>query len=587
MNKILSIFKAENIKNWLKNVFFNFTTSALLSLIATFFLVLIVLDDYTDKTLVKLFITTVITFFTSVWFYITWNSFWLGKYKNQLFQIFPILIWFIFYCFFSSNINIFYSWIVFIISLIWIISFLFFAPFLKEIFSKKLEKEDKNNYFSYFYWIYVTFISTIFIWLFSFLLISIWFLCINFLFDVHISEKVYMIIFAIISCFLCPFIWLNSIFKILSEKRYNEKNFSDFIIKYISIPVIFIYFIILYIYFIKVLLNFSNWPKWEISWMIIIFSLFWYIVYIFSYVFEEKIWIVKIFRKYFHFVVFPQIFMLFYSIYLRVNQYWLTINRYLVIIFGILLLILTLYFIFSRKKFIAIIPFSLFIVSLLSIIWPWSIYYLPEQIQTNLLIEKLNKENLINKDWTIKRIENLENFSSKNIKEINSKIDYLCDYHSCDKLAKTLKINWKKNISGYDVKNIIWSDDFTYYAKAENELYLYLDLNKKSEINISWYNYLKDFETFTLDEQEPSIFVSKDWKDISKLNLKENLKNLINEYTSWKTEKELEQFLSFEVENNEVKAKILIENISLDLTSEKWLRWTNHYLKWKIIFNLK
>gem|GEM_PF-4230826 len=37
--------------------------------------------------------------------------------------------------------------------------------------------------------------------------------------------------------------------------------------------------------------------------------------------YEEKFSIVKLFRKYFPFVLIPQIFMLFYAIFLRINQY--------------------------------------------------------------------------------------------------------------------------------------------------------------------------------------------------------------------------------------------------------------------------
>jgi hypothetical protein len=131
------------------------------------------------------------------------------------------------------------------------------------------------------------------------------------------------------------------------------------LIKYIATPFIYVYFIILYAYTIKVLSNFGDWPKGEVSWMVIGFSIFGYIIYIFSYIFEEKNNFIKSFRTFFPFVVIPQIFMLFYAIYLRIAQYDITVNRYIVVIFGIWLFAISLYYVFSRKKYLAIIPFLL------------------------------------------------------------------------------------------------------------------------------------------------------------------------------------------------------------------------------------
>jgi hypothetical protein len=90
--------------------------------------------------------------------------------------------------------------------------------------------------------------------------------------------------------------------------------------------------------------------------MVIWFSIFGYITYMFSYVFEEKNKFIKIFRKVFPYIVIPQIFMLFYAIYLRINQYDITINRYFIVVFGLWLLIISLYYIFSKKKHLAFIP---------------------------------------------------------------------------------------------------------------------------------------------------------------------------------------------------------------------------------------
>ncbi len=133
---------------------------------------------------------------------------------------------------------------------------------------------------------------------------------------------------------------------------FNENAFFSFLVKYIALPFIGVYFIILYAYTFKVLLNFQDWPKGEVTWMVIGFSLFGYIAYIFSYIFEQSNKNILFFRKYFPYAVIPQVGMLFYAIYLRIAQYDITMNRYFVVVFGLWLLSISLYFIISKRKYL-------------------------------------------------------------------------------------------------------------------------------------------------------------------------------------------------------------------------------------------
>lgn len=92
--------------------------------------------------------------------------------------------------------------------------------------------------------------------------------------------------------------------------HFNENAFFSFLVKYIAIPFIFLYFVILYAYTVKVLMNFSEWPKGEVTWMVIGFSLFGYIIYIFSYIFESSNRAIRYFRASFPAIVLPQLAML-------------------------------------------------------------------------------------------------------------------------------------------------------------------------------------------------------------------------------------------------------------------------------------
>jgi hypothetical protein len=69
----------------------------------------------------------------------------------------------------------------------------------------------------------------------------------------------------------------------IDEAEALKNKFFTFVLRYVAIPFIYLYFFILYAYSIKVLLNFEDWPKGEVSWMVIGFSIFGYLTYIFTY----------------------------------------------------------------------------------------------------------------------------------------------------------------------------------------------------------------------------------------------------------------------------------------------------------------
>ena len=94
-------------------------------------------------------------------------------------------------------------------------------------------------------------------------------------------------------------------------------------------------------------------------------------------------------------MVLPQIAMLGYAIYLRINQYDLTMNRYFVVVFGIWLLVISLYLLFSSKKYLAFIPTILTVFTILVSIGPWSVYHLPMDRQMKRLEANLVRANIL------------------------------------------------------------------------------------------------------------------------------------------------------------------------------------------------
>jgi len=447
--KIFSIFKAESLKNSIKNVIKRFPISIIIILwLVGIFISLNHLDltNQIEENLIRINFSLIITFFLSIWAYIFSESSEYKNLKSILLQIWSIIFWIFFFFWFDQNIDNFENFIFFTLSLVWIISLLFFAPYTTQILSNKLKQ---SVFYTYFYNISVVFLTSFILGWVLFVLWSIWIWATFELFDLNYlnDEKVYIDWMITSLCFITPIFALTRLpnKRSFRENHFNENIFFSFLVKYIAIPFIYIYFIILYAYTIKVLSNFWNWPKWEVSWMVIGFSIFGYVTYIFSYIFEQKNKFILTFRKAFPYVVIPQIFMLSYAIYLRIAQYDITINRYFVVVFGLWLFIISLYYIFSKVKHLSFIVSTLTLFTVIISIWPWSVYNLPESRQYNLLESNL-LEAWILKDWKITPLNDYKDISPDLSQNIYSEIDYLCDFSDCNNIKSLFSEQYEELI---------------------------------------------------------------------------------------------------------------------------------------------
>ncbi len=459
MNKIFSIFSTENLKKNLKKIISRFPLSVILIFIVTTLYYVNLHSDFinqTEDTILKVIFTLSLVFFFSIWIYISWENNNYSNKKRNILQLIPISFWILLYSVFNNYLDDFENFLFIILSSVWILLYLFFAPYIKNVLKNDIKQ---SVFYSYFYNMSTTFLISFILWLVLFWLWSIWITAIFELFDIRdlITDDIYWD-WAILSLsFFTPIFALTQIQdkNTFNKNKFVENAFFSFLVKYITIPFIYVYFIILYAYTIKVLSNFSDWPKWEVSWMVIWFSIFWYINYIFSYVFEEKNKFIKFFRKTFPFVVIPQIFMLFYAIFLRINQYDITVNRYFVVVFGIWLLSISLYYILSKKKYLSTIPALLTIFTIFISIWPWSVHELPESRQLSRLKDNLIKAKIL-KNNTIVPLNNYTDIDNDLSKNIYSAIDYLCDFDSCEQIKKLFPNIYseilKKDIENFDNK---------------------------------------------------------------------------------------------------------------------------------------
>lgn len=525
---LLNLFRFENLKQHISRILKRFPVWVLLIVVITVLFFVLTrwdLSSLTEETVLKVIFSLILTFFLSIWVSFIWETH-KCKINSLLLQVFPFLFWILFYLSFSSNFDNFDNILYFILTWVWIIWFLYISPFLKKVLT---HEEISKEYYSYFYNISVVFLISTILWWVLFGLWAIGISAVFALFDLNWSYSNFYSDWAILALsFLAPVFALTQ----LPEKEsfehslFVENKFFSFLVKYIAIPFIYVYFIILYAYSVKVLGNFSDWPKWEVSWMVIWFSIFGYLIYMFSSYFEESNGFIKTFRKAFPFVVIPQLFMLFYAIYLRIAQYDITVNRYFVVVFGIWLWVISLYFIISQRKQIFMIPAVLTLFTIIISIGPWWVYSLPETRQFARLENNLIQAGIL-KDGKIIPLQKYEDIDRNLSKEIYGWISYLCNYDDCENIKKLFseiytnletknKEEFEKNKQadlkdlGHDPEKAESIENRKYYPVSNWTIVSEIT----SVIKVQSY-----YDTIDAEESEVLYFYSDNWDNVFPLSI--------------------------------------------------------------------
>lgn len=162
--------------------------------------------------------------------------------------------------------------------------------------------------------------------------------------------------------------------------------------KYILIPIVGLYFLILYAYGAKIVATWSL-PRGFVGSLVIGFSvagIFTYLLNFYLPQFDDTK-IVSGYKKWFWPVVLPLTALLFAAIGKRIADYGVTEPRYIVLTTGIWLAAVCIYFLVSKSDNIKFIPISLGISTLIVAIGPLSAFSVAERSQTNLLQKILER----------------------------------------------------------------------------------------------------------------------------------------------------------------------------------------------------
>jgi hypothetical protein len=166
--------------------------------------------------------------------------------------------------------------------------------------------------------------------------------------------------------------------------------------QYALLPIVGVYLVILTLYLVKVLATW-NWPSGWIGWLVSgvavvgIFSL----LLVYPVASEAANRWVAAYARWFYIALLPAIVMLWLAIWQRVHQYGVTEARYFLIVLSVWLAGIALHALLTRSRDIKVIPASLCVVAVLTLLGPWGAYRVSEASQVGRLAGLLQRNGML------------------------------------------------------------------------------------------------------------------------------------------------------------------------------------------------
>ncbi len=219
-------------------------------------------------------------------------------------------------------------------------------------------------------------------------------LAVDQLFNLNISERIYARLFILLAG-----IFNTSYFLYHFPEKYEFESadasynavFRN-LCKYILIPIVGLYFLILYAYSAKIIGTWSL-PRGWVGSLVIGFSvagIFTYLLNFYLPQFDDSKW-VNLYKKWFWWIVLPLTVLLFVAVGTRINDYGVTEPRFIVMQIGVWLTITCLYFLFSKTDNIKFIPISLGLIALSIAVGPFNAFSVARRSQAGIVKSILEK----------------------------------------------------------------------------------------------------------------------------------------------------------------------------------------------------
>jgi hypothetical protein len=261
----------------------------------------------------------------------------------------------------------------------------------------------------------------------------------NFLFNFNFEWDTFALLWVLIAGIFQTVFFLSGVPENLDgieeDKSYPAglKIFTQFVL----IPLATVYAVILLAYEAKILIEFEL-PKGLVSNLILGYAVFGILSLLLIYPIrnqDENKWL-KTFSRSFYYVLIPLIVLLLWAVLARVIDYGITEERYFLIILAAWLAFINAYFLLSKSQNIMIIPFSLCLLTILSVYGPQGAFSTSKRSQINELKLLFQKHQSLERD----KIITLKVKPGKaDMTRMINIVDYLVSMHGLESFSPILK----------------------------------------------------------------------------------------------------------------------------------------------------
>ncbi|MBX2817588.1 MAG: DUF4153 domain-containing protein [Saprospiraceae bacterium] len=229
-------------------------------------------------------------------------------------------------------------------------------------------------------------------------------LALNKLFDMDIDDEIFLTVWAWLIGFVFTMYFLHHFPRQadIAEDSVTMPPPLLIFLKYVLVPLVILYFIILYAYSGKILFEYE-WPRGWISKLILGFSSVGILAYLLSFPHHRSITVPSMGnrepllaaygRRYFP-VLIPMAVVLLLALFRRIGEYGLTEPRFFVLALACWILSVSILMSLTRGKYLVLLPASLFVFVLGSVIGPFSAYQTSFRNQWNRLKNTLVEQGI-------------------------------------------------------------------------------------------------------------------------------------------------------------------------------------------------
>ncbi len=241
------------------------------------------------------------------------------------------------------------------------------------------------------------------------------------------------------------------------------------IAKFLLIPLVCLYFLIVYAYSIKILFV-GEWPRGIVASLIIGFSVFGIITCSIVWAYKNKSKWLRVFYRAVFIAIVPLTGILFWAIKLRINDYGVTERRYLVVLLGIWLLAIGLLFAIWKNAAIKIIPISICVMLILSLFGPWGMFEVSMNAQINRLQVLLEKHQIL----VDGKITSEEKFvQSDEYKKLKNTLNYIVLNYGYENLQPWFERNLDLVLK--DKRKYLWDNQLLQEMGVKNDFVIHKD----------------------------------------------------------------------------------------------------------------